>query len=95
MKHLRHTSSGAAGNDFGTSIKYLRRITSGAAGTGLGRFRGLMINPSPQAPCIRLVLCVPYSPTLLCEVIVRFVFLLSPMYRTQGPVRGGKVGQVT
>jgi hypothetical protein len=30
------TASGAAGNDFGTTIKYLRRTRNGAAGSGLG-----------------------------------------------------------
>ena len=33
--------------------------------------------------------------TTLSEVEVRFIALLSPFVRTQGPVCGGKVGQVT
>jgi hypothetical protein len=31
---LRSTTSAAAGNDLGTTIKYLQRRTSGAAGNG-------------------------------------------------------------
>ena len=33
--------------------------------------------------------------TMLGEVSVRFIALLSPFDRTQRPVYGGKVGQVT
>jgi len=35
-KYLRRTTSAAAGNGLGTTIKYLRQTTSGAAGNGLG-----------------------------------------------------------
>jgi hypothetical protein len=31
-KHLRQTTSGAAGNGLGATIKHLRRTTSGAVG---------------------------------------------------------------
>jgi hypothetical protein len=34
---VRRTTSGAAGNGLGSSIKYLRRTTNGAAGKGLSR----------------------------------------------------------
>jgi hypothetical protein len=39
---LRRTTSGAAGNGLGTSIKYLQRTTSGAAGNGLSRWTSEM-----------------------------------------------------
>jgi hypothetical protein len=34
-KHLRRTTSGAAGNGLGATMKYLRRTTSAAANNGL------------------------------------------------------------
>jgi hypothetical protein len=40
---MRHTTSGAAGNGLGTTIKYLRRTTSVAAGNGLSRYRELLM----------------------------------------------------
>jgi hypothetical protein len=42
---VRRTTSGAAGNELGTSIKYLRRTTSGAAGNGLSRCQELFMCP--------------------------------------------------
>jgi hypothetical protein len=35
IKHLRCTTSGAAGNDLGATMKYLRRTTSAAANNGM------------------------------------------------------------
>jgi hypothetical protein len=35
IKHLRRTTSGAAGNGLGATMKYLRRTTSAAANNGL------------------------------------------------------------
>jgi hypothetical protein len=34
VKYLRRTTSAAAGNSLGTTIRYLQRSTSGAAGNG-------------------------------------------------------------
>jgi len=34
IKHLRRTTSGAAGNGLGATIKYLRRTMSAAANNG-------------------------------------------------------------
>jgi hypothetical protein len=34
-KHLRRTTSGAAGNSLGATMKYLRRTTSAATNNGL------------------------------------------------------------
>ena len=66
IKYVRRTASGAAGSGLGTSIKYLRRTTSGAAGNGLSLCQRLSMCPFtkvPKALCIRLVYCVPPSPT--------------------------------
>jgi hypothetical protein len=35
IKHLRRTTSGAAGNGLGAAMEYLRRITSAAANNGM------------------------------------------------------------
>jgi hypothetical protein len=42
---VRRTTSAAAGNGLGTSVKYLRRTTSGAAGNGLSRYQELFMCP--------------------------------------------------
>ena len=53
---VRRTTSGAAVNGMGTSIKYLRR-TSGAAGNGLIRCQGLLMCP--------FTICALHSPFLV------------------------------
>jgi len=42
---VRRTTSGAAGNGLGTSIKYLRCTTSGAASNGLSRYQESFMCP--------------------------------------------------
>jgi hypothetical protein len=54
---VRRTTSGAAVNGLGTSIKYLRRTASGAAGYGLSRRQGLLMCP--------FTTCALHSPLLV------------------------------
>jgi hypothetical protein len=75
IKHLRRTTSGAAGNGLGPTIKYLRRTMSAAANKGLSTTaiplvvqRLLKLTQSPAPGHAPLSVCV-WGPSLLAVFI--------------------------